>query len=144
MGSDRTILSQVVGTNVTEDSRQDTVTAFPHTTVPDLQLVAAGSPSYTLPPPYTPAARWAPIADGVVLWQGPDTQVRILDFDGTLRSTVLLELRDRFEITAEDREHWLQNAIPQEFMGQPVFEPVRRKHGEPSTSLGTIQRCSRF
>ena len=40
---------------------------------------------------------------------------------------VSLALDDRFEVTAEDREYWFQNAIPQEFMGQRVFEPLRRE-----------------
>ena len=31
------------------------------------------------------------------------------------------------EVTSEDREFWLQDAIPQEFLGQRPFEPLREK-----------------
>lgn len=126
-GKDRIIIAQTIGPTPTADSHQDTVTAFAMTDATDLQLVAVGSPSYTLPPPYSSVAQWTPIADGLALWQGPEPEIQILDLDGTVRSTLSLDLADRFEITAEDREHWLQNAIPQEFMGQKIFEPVREQ-----------------
>ena len=63
----------------------------------------------------------------MAFWQGPDPEVRILGFDGEQRSVVSLALGDLFEVTAEDREYWLQNEIPQEFQGQRVFEPLRQE-----------------
>ena len=130
MGTERIITAQTIRTNPAEDSSQDTVAIYQYSTAPVLHLAAEGAPSYSLPPPYSPSARWTSTADGIVLWRGPDTEVSILNFDGTPKSTLSLALDDRFEITEEDREHWLQNAIPREFMGQRVFEPVRQKARE--------------
>ena len=52
-----------------------------------------------------------------------DSGVTILGLDGDLKSVASATPEDRFEVTKEDWEFWLQNAIPQEFLGQPVFEP---------------------
>ena len=127
MGNERTIIARSFGATASEDpSRQDTVIVYPARTT-TLRLTAEGSPSYTLPPPYSPTPQWTPVSGGVAFWDGSDSGVRILGFDGEERSVVSLALDDRFEVTAEDREYWFQNAIPQEFMGQRVFEPLRRE-----------------
>ena len=127
MGGERTIVARSFGASANEDPvRRDTVIVFPKW-MATLHLTASGAPSLSLSHPYSPAPRWTPVSGGVAFWQGPDSEVRILGFDGVLKSVVSLALDDRFEVTAEDREFWFQNAIPQEFMGQRVFEPLRRK-----------------
>ncbi len=127
MGNERTIIARSFGATASEDpARQDTVIVYPARTT-TLRLTAEGSPSYTFSPPYSPTPQWTPVSGGVAFWDGSDAGVRILGFNGEQRSVVSLALDDRFEVTAEDREYWFQNAIPQEFMGQRVFEPLRRE-----------------
>ena len=127
MGESRAIVAHAIGIDPDEESvRRDTVIVYPRRTA-TLRLTAPGSPSYTASAPYSPIPKWIPVSGGVVFWQGPDPEVRILGFDGEQVSVVPLALDDRFEVTEEDREFWLQNAIPQEFMGQRVFEPLRRE-----------------
>ncbi len=127
MGNERTIIVRSFGASANEDPvRQDTVIVFPKWTA-TLRLTAPGAPSYTLPHPYSPIPRWTPVSGDVAFWQGLGSEASILGLDGALKSVVSLALDDRFEVTAEDREFWLQNAIPQDFMGQRVFEPLREK-----------------
>ena len=128
MGNERTIIARTFGANADEDSvRQDTVIVYPRTMAALLRLSAPGSPPSTLPPPYSTSPQWTPVSGGVAFWQGPDSEVRILGLDGDLKSVVSLALDDRFEVTPDDREFWFQNAIPQEFLGQRVFEPLRER-----------------
>lgn len=127
MGNERIIIARSFGASASEDpARQDTVIVYPARTA-TLRLTAEGSPSYTASPPYAPSSEWTPVSGGVAFWDGSDSGVSILGYDGEQRSVVSLALDDRFEVTAEDREYWLQNEIPQEFMGQRVFEPLRRE-----------------
>ncbi len=127
MGNERSFFARSFGASANEvPVRRDTVSVYPKWAA-TLHLTAEGSPSYSLPPPYSPTLQWASVSEGVAFWQGPGSEVRILGFDGTLKSVVSLALDDRFEVTEEDREFWFQNAIPQEVFGQRVFEPLRRK-----------------
>ncbi len=127
MGNERSIIARSFGASSDEDPLgQDTVIVYPATTATRLRLTAPGAPGLTLPPPYWPRPHWTPVSGGVAFWQGPDSDVRILGLDGDLTSVVTLALDDRFEVTAEDREFWLQNDIPQEIFGQRgVFDPLR-------------------
>lgn len=128
MGNERTIIARQFGASGSEDPlRQDTVIVYPRTTSTQLRLTAPGSPGLTVPPPYWPDPQWTPVAGGVAFWQGPDSEIRILGFDGVLKTVIAPSLGDRFEVTADDRELWFQNAIPQEFLGQRVFEPLREE-----------------
>ena len=127
MGDERIVIARTFATNADEESvRQDTVIVYPRSTATRLRLTAPGAPGYRVSPPYSPAPQWAPVCGGVAFWQGSDAEVRILGLDGTLKSVVPLALDDRFEVTADDREYWFQNAIPQEVFGQRVFEPLRQ------------------
>jgi len=127
MGNERSIIPLSFGASADEDPvGQETLVDYPRTTATRLRLTAPDAPSFTLPPPYWPDPQWTPFSGGVGLWQGPDSEVRILGLDGEQRSVVTLALGDRFEVTAEDREFWFQNAIPQEIFGQRgVFDPLR-------------------
>lgn len=128
MGDERIIIARTFAASADEESaRQDTVLVYPRTTATRLRLTAPGAPGLTVSSPYSPAPQWTPVSEGVAFWQGPDAEVRILGFDGDLRSVVSLALDDRFEITAEDRESWFQNTIPEELFGQRVFEPLREE-----------------
>lgn len=126
MGNERSIIARSFGASADEDPvGQETVITYPQRTA-DLRLTAPGGPGLTLSHPYAPTPQWTPVAGGVAFWRGPDPEVRILGFDGTQMSVVSLALDDRFEVTGEDREYWLQNAIPQEIFGQRgVFDPLR-------------------
>ena len=127
MGNERSIIARSFGASAGEDPiHQDTVIVFPARTA-TLRLTAPGAPSFTLPPPYSPVPRWTPFSGDVAYWSGLDSDIHILGFDGVLKSAISLALDDRFEVTPDDREFWLQNAIPQEFLGQRAFEPLREK-----------------
>ena len=128
MGDERIIIARTFPASADEESvRQDTVLVYPRTTATRLRLTAPGAPGLSVSPPYSPTPQWTPVSGGVAFWLGRDAEVRILGFDGVLRSVVSLPLDDRFEVTAEDREFWFQNAIPQEVFGQRVFEPLREE-----------------
>lgn len=128
MGTERAIIARTVGVHAGEDPLpQDTVIVYSWATAGQIRLSAQGSPPVSFPPPYSPSPQWTPVSGGVAFWQGPDPEVRILGFDGTLKSVVSLAFDDRLEVTAEDREFWFQNAIPQEMFGQRVFEPARQE-----------------
>lgn len=127
MGNEESIISRSFGASASEDpAHQDTVIVYPKRTA-TLRLTAQGAPGLTLSSPYSPAPQWTHIAGSVGFWQGPDSDIRILGFDGVLKSVISLALNERFEVTAEDREFWIQNEIPQEVFGQRVFEPLREK-----------------
>ncbi len=127
MGNERSIIARSFGPSASEDPvHQDTVIVFAQRTA-TLRLTAEGAPGLTLSSPYSPTSRWTSVAGGVAFWQGSDSDIRVLGFDGALKSVISLALDDRFEITEADREYWLQNEIPQEFFGQRVFEPLREK-----------------
>lgn len=127
MGNERVIVARSLGASADEDPvRRDTVHVYPRRTS-TLRLTAPGAPGLTLSPPYSPDPKWTPVSGGVAFWQGPEPEVRILGLDGEQKSVVRLALDDRFEVTAEDREYWLQNEIPQDFQGQRVFEPLREE-----------------
>ena len=130
MGNERSVFARSFGASANEDAvRQDTVIVYPRTTATELRLTSPGGPPrLRLPPPYWPAPQWTPVSGGVAFWQEPDSEVKILGFDGALKPVVALALDDRFEVTAEDREFWFQNAIPQEIFGQRgVFGPLREE-----------------
>ena len=126
MANERIIIARSFGAGGNEDSvRRDSVIVYPQRTT-NLRLTAPGAPGLTLSHPYSPTPQWTPVSGGVAFWRGPDPEVRILGFDGEQRSVVSLALDDRFEVTEEDREYWLQNEIPQEIFGQRgVFDPLR-------------------
>lgn len=125
MGNERVIVARTVGAGTRADwARQDTVITYPRSSVARVRLTAPGAPGYRISPPYSSVPQWTPISEGVAFWQGPDSEVRILDLGGGLQSAFSLPFGDRFEVTADDRESWFQNAIPKEIFGQPVFEPL--------------------
>ena len=126
MANERIIIARSFGAGANEDSvRRDSVIVYPQRTA-NLRLTAPGAPGLTLSHPYSPTPQWTPVSGGVAFWDGSDSGVRILGFDGEQRSVVSLALDDRFEVTEADREYWLQNEIPQEIFGQRgVFDPLR-------------------
>lgn len=67
------------------------------------------------------------LRDGsVVYWPGNGHRLRVVRRSGAGAETVPLP-PDRQIVSIRDREWWLNTAIPQEFMGQRVFEPIREK-----------------
>lgn len=108
-------------------ARADTVLRLRHPA--DIRLEAEGSPSFTLAPPFAPSPVWAPRVGGAAVWDGEGLRIRFVDARGGAAGTVALAAA-RVPVRPADREHWLATAIPQEFMGQRVFEPLRRKARE--------------
>ena len=125
MGNERAVIARSFSASGNEEPvRRDTVMVYPARTA-TFRLTAPGAPGLSLSPPYSPTPHWTPVSGGVAFWQAADSEIQILGFDGVLESVVLPDLDDRFEVTAEDREFWFQNTIPQDFMGRRVFEPLR-------------------
>lgn len=90
-----------------------------------MRLEAPGAPGLTLATPFAAQLRWTVVDGEVVYWPGTGEEVETRSVDGTVTRTLSLPLTDSFEITADDREWWIQTAIPTEFMGQRPFEPLR-------------------
>ena len=128
MANERIILARSFGAGANEDSvRRDSVIVYPARTA-SLRLTAPGAPSLTLSHPYSPSPQWTPYSGGVAFWDGSDSGVRVLGFDGEQRSVIPLALDDRFEVTEEDREYWFRNEIPDEIFGRRgVFDPLREE-----------------
>ncbi|HST62034.1 MAG TPA: hypothetical protein VLK84_25255, partial [Longimicrobium sp.] len=92
-----------------------------------IRLSAAGSPSYTVVTPYAPVPQWTILADGrLAIWDAtrPHLEVRGLSDDPPMTFPLGAE---RYDVAPSDRELWLNEAIPSEFMGQRVFEPLRKE-----------------
>ncbi len=125
MGDARTVASWSFGVGADAGSVQHrTIIAWERGTTIRLE----GPPGFTLVPPFTPVPRWAAMADGVAWWEGTDAEVRILGVDGELVGAIPLTFEDRFEVTEEDREYWLQDEFPQELFGQRgVLDVVREE-----------------
>jgi len=97
--------------------------AMPH----PVRLMARGSPTYSVAPPFSPTPAWAALpGGGVAFWDGGSGAIARLDARGRPRGSVPLP-RERYPVGAADREWWLNDAIPQEFMGRRVFEPLRAR-----------------
>jgi len=92
-----------------------------------IRLEAPGAPSFTVLSPFRARPRWAadPFSGNVLYWPGHGKDIQVIGLDGIARDPVTLVLDDRFEVTSQDREHWIATAIPSEFRGQRVFEPLR-------------------
>ncbi len=68
-------------------------------------------------------------AGRVAVWYPESTAIVLLDFDG--RPTAHLPVPpSTYPVHDADREFWFQTAIPTEFMGRRVFEPIRRRARE--------------
>ncbi len=92
-----------------------------------VRLRARGSPSYTVTPPYMPDPVWTTLSDGrIAFWDGQSRALSILDRAGRRAERWPIPPA-QYPVTEADREIWLQTAIPQQFLGQRVFEPVREK-----------------
>lgn len=90
-----------------------------------IRLEAAGAPSYTVPEPFSPQSQWTAVPGiGYAFWAPGSATIAVFTADGRPHSSRRIP-EGVFPVTAADREHWLQAAIPQEFMGQRVFEPIR-------------------
>ncbi|HET7461919.1 MAG TPA: hypothetical protein VFJ82_11755 [Longimicrobium sp.] len=92
-----------------------------------VRLMARGSPAFSVAPPFAPTPAWTSLpAGGVAFWDGRSSEITLLDARGR-RSGRLRLPRGSYPVTPADREGWLADAIPREFMGQRVFEPLRAK-----------------
>jgi hypothetical protein len=97
--------------------------AMPH----PVRLMARGSPTYSVIPPFAPTPAWAALPGGrLAFWDGRSGSIALLDVRGRPAGRLPLP-RGRYPVAAADREWWLHDAIPREFMGQRVFEPLRAR-----------------
>mgnify|MGYP000055991612 CR=1 FL=1 len=86
-----------------------------------VRLEAAGAPPLAVRPPFSAQTTWAVLADGgLAIWTPGDSGVRRAD-----RGAAAIPTGPRLPVDDADREHWLATAIPQEFMGRRVFDPLR-------------------
>lgn len=92
-----------------------------------VRLMARGSPTYSVIPPFTPTPVWTVLPEGrLAFWDGRSGWIALLDVRGRPAGRLPLP-RGRYPVAAADREGWLADAIPREFMGQRVFEPLRAR-----------------
>lgn len=88
-------------------------------------LAPPGATSLTVTKPFSSATYWSPVGSkGIAVWFADQRFVTMLDLSGKELARIPLP-SDAFTVTALDREWWFNEAIPQEFMGKRVFEPVR-------------------
>jgi hypothetical protein len=110
-------------------STRDTIVAY--STSPNaIRLEAPGAPSFTVSEPFSPEPQWTVLPDGLIaIWYPERTHIQLLDLHGRERGRVA-GVGPSLPVRAEDRETWFAEAIPEEFMGRRVFEPIRRRARE--------------
>lgn len=92
---------------------------------PSIRLEAEGAPSFTVKPPFQPQVVWTVLADGALVRYEPGSnRLEWLDRDGR-RTAATAVPWEGLPLADEDREWWIDDTIPEEFMGQRVFEPLR-------------------
>jgi len=109
-------------------ARSDTIVRYPLPA--PLVLSASGSPTLRMLPPFAPVPQWAAFGQGrTAFWDGIQPAILVLDRTGRRVGQIPLPAA-RFNVTPADREHWLATAIPTEFLGRRVFEPLRARARE--------------
>lgn len=93
-----------------------------------IRLRASGSPSLTLSAPFTPQVEWTVLKGGsIAVWDPGVGRIKLLNTDGAHVGVVDVPNRS-WSVSAADREQWLADKIPSEFMGRRgIFEPLRRE-----------------
>lgn len=103
---------------------RDTIIAY-STSDRVIRLEAPGAPSLTLAEPFTAQPQWTVLPERLLAFWTPSTgHIRLIDFDGGERAR-LQPVGPTYPVSHEDQEVWLASAIPEDFMGQRVFEPLR-------------------
>lgn len=89
-----------------------------------VRLEADGAPGLTVKPPFTGQDRWSVSPAGELVWFSAESgTLRFRGTDGT--GTAVSVTWTGMPVTEADREWWIATTIPSEFMGRPVFEPLR-------------------
>jgi len=106
-------------------------TIFAYSMSPNqIRLEAPGAPSFTVSEPFAPQPQWTVLPDGLIaIWFPEREHIQLLDLHGRERGRVA-RVGPSLPVQEEDRETWFREAIPEDFMGQRVFEPVRRRARE--------------
>lgn len=109
-------------------ARCDTIARY---TLPEeIRLAAPGSPGLTLTKPFASGPLWTALPGGrVAVWNGSSPSLMVVNTRGRTVGQFPLPRR-RIRLSSADREWWLNAEIPEEFMGQRVFEPLRKKARE--------------
>jgi hypothetical protein len=109
-------------------ARTDTIIRY-RVTAPQVKL-EGGGPSLTLAAPFHPVPVWAGLTDGTVaFWDAASPRITLHRREGGAPASLPLPER-RYPVTAADREVWFEEEIPQEFMGQRIFEGARERARE--------------
>lgn len=109
-----------------------------------IRLEAPGAPSLTLSAPFTAQVQWAVLRGGLVaIWEPESDHIKLLNMDAAEVASIEAS-NGRWRVGPADREHWLGEAIPSEFMGRRgVFDPLRRvaerEAGFPETFAPVLQ-----
>lgn len=89
-----------------------------------VRLEADGAPSLTVKRPFTAQDHWSVSPTGELVWFSAESgTLRFRGADGT--ETPIRVAWTGAPVTEADREWWIASTIPSEFMGRPVFEPLR-------------------
>lgn len=114
------------------DQVRDTIISY-STSSNVIRLEAPGAPSLTVAEPFTPQPQWTVLPDRVVaIWTPDGGNIRLIDLEGREQSQ-MPPVGLPWPVRSEDREIWLSHEIPEDFMGQRVFEPLRHRAREVVT-----------
>jgi hypothetical protein len=109
-------------------ARTDTILRY-RVSAPQVRL-EGGGPSLTLTAPFHPVPVWTGLPDGTVaFWDAASPRITLYRRGGGAPATLPLPER-QYPVTAADREIWFEEEIPQEFMGQRIFEAARERARE--------------
>lgn len=90
-----------------------------------VRLTAQGAPSLTVKSPFTGQDEWTVLPDGGFAWYLAESQeLRFGDREGGFGEAIRLDWVGAAVGSAE-KEWWIAAAIPSDFQGRPVFEPLR-------------------
>lgn len=91
-----------------------------------IRLTASGAPSLTLAPPFTSQDQWSVLPNGSLVWFDAATNdLRLRGLQSGSGVVVLPVTWEGLRVSSVDKDEWLATAIPADFKGQRVFEPLR-------------------
>jgi hypothetical protein len=105
---------------------RDTVLRY-QTSADVVRLEAAGAPGFTVARPFVAQDQWTAVPQvGFAYWAAGSPTIGVFDAAGRPRTKLRIPSGDA-SVTEADREQWFRSAIPDQFMGRRVFEPIRQE-----------------
>lgn len=87
----------------------------------ELRLAPGTGPSLTIRQPYAPTLQWSDLPEiGVAFWQPGSDAVVVREVSGRIVARLPIPT-DRLPVAPDDRQWWLDHAIPSGFRGRDIF-----------------------